>query len=320
MIIKRLIFYISVNCFDMLVNSPPSEYDNKHNVVMALGNGLRPEVWKQFTERFKVENILEFYGATEGNSVLVNNANKVGAIGFLSPLLQKIIPSRIIKFDPITEAPVRDKNGFCIDADIHEAGEYISRIESNHPLRRFDGYSDPKATQKKILQNVFQMGDQYFRSGDLLKRDQDYFVYFVDRIGDTFRWKGENCSTAEVASVLSTVVSECVVYGMTIPGQDGRCGMALIQPNKDINFSKIYAHLNAELPPYAIPVFLRINTNVDTIEVTGTFKHRKVTLVTEGFDPSTLRDDIYLLNTSASTYIKLDNTLHSKVINGVYRL
>ena len=200
-----------------LLNSPEHPDEQRHRVRICIGNGLRPEIWEQFQERFNIPKIIEFYGATEGNVALMNLDGKVGAIGRLPRLLRGAMGVALIRYDVAKDEHVRGPNGFCIPCKPGEVGEAIGRITA---VSRFEGYSNPEATEKKILRNVFKTGDAYFRTGDLMRLDADDYFYFVDRIGDTFRWKGENVSTNEVAEVLSVCpgVKEANVYGVAVPG------------------------------------------------------------------------------------------------------
>eukprot|EP01129_Flabellula_baltica_P017371 TRINITY_DN960_c1_g1_i2.p1 TRINITY_DN960_c1_g1~~TRINITY_DN960_c1_g1_i2.p1 ORF type:complete len:556 (+),score=124.32 TRINITY_DN960_c1_g1_i2:34-1668(+) len=213
-----------------LVNSPPGEYDTKHSVRMAVGNGLRPDIWREFQQRFGIQNIGEFYASTEGNATLVNIRFKEGAVGYFPKLLDFVNTSVIVKYDVENDCVVRDSEGFCIPCGPGEVGEMLGRIKPDEEIATFSGYTNKEATEKKILRNVFENGDTFFRTGDLLMRDSSGFYYFIDRIGDTFRWKGENVSTSEVELVLNNFpgLLEINVYGAQIPHRDGRAGMAAI--------------------------------------------------------------------------------------------
>jgi fatty-acyl-CoA synthase len=183
---------------------------------------------------------------------------------------------------------------------------------------RFEGYTSPEATEKKILRDVFKKGDAYFRTGDLLRHDADDYFYFVDRIGDTFRWKGENVSTSEVAQVLSVCpgVKEANVYGVAVPGQDGRAGMAALVVDAGFDPGRLAERVKRELPAYARPLFLRLTHEIET---TGTFKHRKVDLVNDGFDPAKISDPLYFLDGERG-YVPLDAKLHERIGRGEVRV
>jgi len=299
-----------------LVNSPPQPSDKKHQVRKAIGNGLRPDVWGPFVERFGITTVCEFYGSTEGNAALFNAGMKQGAVGFMPPLFQKILPMFLVEFDVVAEEPIRGKDGFCIPCKPNDVGELLGKIDMNDPLLRFDGYLGKGNTEKKILKDVFEKGDAYFRSGDLLKTDGHGFYYFVDRIGDTFRWKGDNVSTNEVAEVFNVFKGcrECNVYGVSIPGQDGRAGMASLIMDADIDLAKLYKYVCDNLPAYSRPIFLRKSTE---IEITGTFKHRKVELVKEGFDPAQTKEPVYVIDNNAKTYRPITDADLKDINNGI---
>eukprot|EP00010_Vexillifera_abyssalis_P000403 CAMPEP_0201553438 /NCGR_PEP_ID=MMETSP0173_2-20130828/28436_1 /ASSEMBLY_ACC=CAM_ASM_000268 /TAXON_ID=218659 /ORGANISM="Vexillifera sp., Strain DIVA3 564/2" /LENGTH=617 /DNA_ID=CAMNT_0047964229 /DNA_START=18 /DNA_END=1868 /DNA_ORIENTATION=+ len=294
------IMYIGELC-RYLVSADPTPYDRNHNVRIAVGNGLRPDVWKVFTKRFNVPVIGEFYGATEGNANMLNTRNKFGAVGYISPLISAVYPVAIVKVDFENELPLRNADGFCVRCDNDEVGELLGRIDQNDPTRSFHGYTNKKASSKKILCDVFVKGDAWFRTGDLLKKDKWGFYYFSDRIGDTFRWKGENVATSEVGEVLSGIpgVKEPNVYGVQIPHHDGRAGMALLVVDESVfSLDKFYQAVQ-ELPSYAQPLFIRTTTKMD---ITGTFKHKKRTRVLEGFDPSKIQDKLYFRDDRNKTY------------------
>ena len=299
-----------------LLNAPEHKYEKSHNLRMACGNGLRPDIWDAFKDRFKINNILEFYGATEGNVSLMNYDGKSGAIGRIPKYIEKILNVHIIKFDIEKEEPIRDENGFCIPCDVNEVGEAIGKIAIEGS---FEGYVDKEATKKKILSDVFEKGDQYFRSGDLLSKDDLGYVYFADRIGDTFRWKGENVATSEVAEAFVGFdgILEANVYGVSIPGSDGKAGMAALSTNKEIDLVKLYQKLSSSLPAYAQPLIIRIKNE---IEVTGTFKHRKVELVKEGYDPKNISEPLYFCDHQSKKYVPLDNNLFRIIDNQEIKL
>ncbi|RIK90028.1 MAG: hypothetical protein DCC71_25725 [Proteobacteria bacterium] len=267
--------YIGELCRYLLAQ-PEQDDDRRHAVRCAVGNGLRPDIWERFQRRFGIARIVEFYGATEGNVALVNFDGKVGAVGRLPGWLKSRMPTRLVRFDVESESHVRGPDGFCVECAPGEVGEAIGRIpdDPKSPIGRFEGYTGAAETEKKILRDVFEQGDAWFRTGDLLRQDADGDLYFVDRIGDTFRWKGENVATTEVAECLAVFpgVAEANVYGVEVPGCEGRAGMAAIVADDALDLDALYAHLQDQLPRYAQPLFLR---RVPAIEVTGTFKHRK---------------------------------------------
>ncbi|XP_045142401.1 very long-chain acyl-CoA synthetase, partial [Echinops telfairi] len=287
-----------------LCNSPQKPNDRDHKVRVAMGNGLRGDVWREFINRFGDIHIYEFYAATEGNIGFVNYTRKVGAVGRVNYLQRKIVSYELIKYDVEKDEPVRDVNGYCIKVPKGEVGLLICRISQLTP---FSGYAGGKAqTEKKKLRDVFRKGDLYFNSGDLLMIDHENFIYFHDRVGDTFRWKGENVATTEVADILGLIdfVQEVNVYGVPVPGRH-KMRVALLMPRApDSNlFAKYYK------PCGSLDVFQ------DTIEITGTFKHRKVNLVEEGFNPTVIKDSLYFLDDQAKTYVPMTEDIYN-AING----
>lgn len=304
-----------------LLNRPESPDDRKHHVRCAIGNGLRPDVWDRFQHRFGIQDIREFYGATEGSFALVNVDNKVGAVGRVPPWLKSKIPVELIRFDVEGETHLRDESGRCIKCEPGEPGEAIGRIskDTNAPMAQFEGYTDGEATRKKLLRDVFEKGDVWYRTGDLLSRDREGYYYFVDRIGDTFRWKGENVATSEVSEVISVCpgVVEANVYGVRVPGADGRAGMAALVTQPTLSLEDLYSHVTKELAPYARPLFLRLQPRIET---TGTFKHRKVDLVRDGFDLSVVKDPIYFRDDARGAYVPLDRELFEEIVAGRARV
>lgn len=298
-----------------LANSPSHPLERAHQLRVCVGNGLRPDVWPTFQDRFGLPRIIEFYGATEGTGSLVNLDNRIGAIGRLRPALAKRMGIHLVRYDVAADELERDAQGHVIEVGPNEPGEAIMRITSVTP---FEGYSDDEASERKVLRNAFKDGDAYFRTGDLLSCDEDGYYFFVDRVGDTFRWKGENVSTAEVAAVLGACdgVLEANVYGVEVPGTDGRAGMATVVVDDEFSPEAAAGHVAANLAAYARPMFLRLQTEV---EITTTFKHRKKDAVAEGFDPA-LPDPIWFFDANAETYVPLDTDLHARILAGAIRL
>ncbi|GAA5977527.1 hypothetical protein JCM10908_005002 [Rhodotorula pacifica] len=290
-----------------LLAVPPTPEDKNHNVRLAYGNGCRPDVWEKFRDRFGVTHISEFFASSEGNGSLINyNSNEygAGAVGSHGALLRLILKNKmvILKVDPLTEEPARDKNGLCIRAANNEPGELVMMIVQETGHEDFVGYHDnPAATAKKILRDVVTKGDAYFRTGDLLRRDEDGLWYFADRLGDTFRWKSENVATTDVAAALGQVVQEANVYGVLVPGHDGRAGCAAIPQSAGVvDFAALSAHVNKTLPRYAQPYFIRL---VESLEATGTAKQQKVALRNQGIDPDVVGSDpIYWLEPESRQY------------------
>ncbi|XP_054744209.1 long-chain fatty acid transport protein 4 isoform X1 [Anastrepha obliqua] len=276
-----------------ILATPPSPNDRAHQVRLIFGNGLRPQIWPQFVERFNIPKVGEFYGATEGNANIMNNDSTVGAIGFVSRILPQVYPISILRADSDTGEPIRGPDGLCQLCKPNEPGVFIGKIVKGNSAREFLGYVDEKASAKKIVCDVFRKGDMAFLSGDLLVADERGYLFFKDRTGDTFRWKGENVSTSEVEAQVSNVAGykDTVVYGVSIPHTEGRAGMAAIyDPNHDVDLELFADKLAKVLPAYARPQFLRFLTKID---MTGTFKLRKVDLQKEGFDPNKIKDTIY---------------------------
>jgi fatty-acyl-CoA synthase len=318
-----LIQYIGELC-RYLVNAPSHRRERAHRLRLAAGNGLRTDVWEKFQSRFGIPKILEFYAATEGNVSLYNVEGKVGAIGRVPPFLKHRFPLALVKFDDATGAPVRDSNGGrCIRCATGESGEAIGRIKGGKGAAdaggAFEGYSGAAETERKILRDVFGAGDAWYRTGDLMRMDSDGFYYFVDRIGDTFRWKGENVATSEVADAIMAFpgIAEAVVYGVAVPGTEGAAGMAALVGDGVIDLAALRRFLAEVLPSYARPLFLRIKNGID---VTSTFKHKKSDLTQEDFDPTKTSDALYFDDQERQAYVPLDAALHARIVTGGIRL
>jgi fatty-acyl-CoA synthase len=286
-----------------------------HNLRLAVGNGLSGDVWEAFQTRFAIPQILEFYAATEGNFSLYNVEGKVGAIGRIPPFLAHRFPTAIVKFDATTGLPARGPDGLCIAVARGETGEAIGKIAGG--AARFEGYTDASATEKKILRDVFKPSDAWVRSGDLMRQDAQGFFYFMDRIGDTFRWKGENVATTEVAGAAGSAprVKAANIYGVAVPGHGGRCGMAALEVEDGFDPAAFRIHMAARLPVYARPVFLRI---VCSLAITETFKQKKQLLAQDGFDPAAIGDPLYA--ECGEGYVKLDAELYARINSGLIRL
>jgi fatty-acyl-CoA synthase len=299
-----------------LVNCPSNEMEQAHKLRLAFGNGLRPDVWPEFQSRFAIPQILEFYGSTEGNVSLFNFDGRPGAIGRVPGYLRSQLNIRLIQYDVEADEPARGPNGRCIECRPGEIGEAIGQIKAD--IRHdFSGYADKAASKKKILHDVFATGDAWFRTGDLMKQDSDGYFYFIDRIGDTYRWKGENVSTSEVEQRLAEApgVKEVIAYGVQVPGHDGRAGMITVVPDGRFGVKKFAAFVNEELPPFARPVFVRVARELET---TGTFKYRKVDLVKDGFDPA-MDDDVHVRDDKGA-YTRLKPETYAVIMKGEARL
>ncbi|XP_070543325.1 long-chain fatty acid transport protein 2-like [Ptychodera flava] len=298
-----------------LLSRPEGPLDKKHRIRMITGNGLRPDIWQDFKRRFNIPVIHEFYGSTEGLVFIGNIDNTVGAVGKLSPLLKRRMAFEMVQYDYDTAQPLRDSNGRCIPVKLGSPGLMLCTINQ---WAKFEGYLGPSnLTEAKIVRNAFQDGDLYYNSGDLMMLDKNYYLYFVDRVGDTFRWKGENVATTEVAQVVASFedIQEANVYGVAIPGQDGRVGMAaVVLKNEDtLDKEKLFIHVTSHLPSYACPMFLRVRPSLST---TGTFKYTKVELVKEGFDPNIIKEPLYYLDNEKQTYSELKEDSYKTIVIG----
>lgn len=303
-----------------LLKAAPSEYEGRHRLRLVCGNGLRGDIWEDFQARFAIPRILEFYAATEGNFSLFNVEGQPGAIGRIPPLLAHRFPASLVRLDPDSGAPLRNDEGFCIACARGETGEAIGRIgTADEGGGRFEGYTDAGETEKKILVDVFARGDAWFRTGDLMRIDDKGFFHFVDRIGDTFRWKGENVATSEVNDAVRDFrgVVDATTYGVGIPGTDGRAGMSAIVVNEGFDIAALPDHLAHRLPSYARPVFIRISRELDATE---TFKQKKGELAREGFDPAAISDPLFVLDPKSGAYIALDAEVHARVNDGTIKL
>ena len=299
-----------------LVAAPPTAAEKAHRLRLACGNGLSADVWRSFAERFGLAQILEFYASTEGNLTLYNVEGKVGAIGRQPPFLAARDAIALARFDFEKEEPQRGTDGFCARCGVGEVGEALGRI-GREAGQRFEGYTEPTETEKKILRDVFAPGDAWMRTGDLMRRDREGFYYFVDRVGDTFRWKGENVATSEVAAALSAApgVREAVVYGVAVANADGKAGMAALTIDGPPDLEAI-ARAASALPRYARPLFLRLTP---ALEATVTFKPMKRTLAAEGFDPAKVADPLYVYDADVETYVALDATRYAAIASGERR-
>ena len=304
-----------------LLHTEPSSSETQHRIRLACGNGLAAEIWDAFKDRFRIPQILEFYAATEGSVSLFNVQGKGGAIGHIPPYLTHRFSPALVAIDVETGEPVRNQNGFCIACAPNQAGEALGKV-ANDPSSlgtRFEGYTSAEASEKKILRNVLASGDAWFRTGDLLRKDEKGYYYFVDRIGDTFRRKGENVATSEVAEAICEYlgVRHANVYGVAVPGTEGRVGMAALVGDRDLDLAGLRLHLARCLPSYARPVFLRLRSDVD---LTGTFKYSKTELIRQGYDPGASSDALFFDSAEAGAFVPLDADLHRHIQAGAFRL
>ncbi|HEY3799558.1 MAG TPA: long-chain-acyl-CoA synthetase [Caulobacteraceae bacterium] len=301
--------YIGELCRYLLA-APTHPLERAHRLRMVCGNGLSGEVWEAFQMRFAIPRVLEFYAATEGTFSLYNVEGKPGAIGKLPSFLAHRFPAAIVRFEPGSGAPARDTDGFCIPCGRGEPGEAIGRV-SAAGAARFEGYTDAAATEAKLLRDVFEPGDAWLRTGDLMYTDEQGFWYFVDRIGDTFRWKGENVAAAEVAAALRSFpgVADACAYGVEVPGASGKAGMATLVADADLDLAALHAHLAARLPDYARPVFLRL---ASALELTETFKLKKQALAADGWDPARVCAPLFVADRTAG-YVPLDAEMAARI-------
>jgi acyl-CoA synthetase (AMP-forming)/AMP-acid ligase II len=296
-----ILHYVGETC-RYLLSAPPSSLDKQHKIRAAFGNGLRPDVWEPFKQRFGIETIFEFYAATEAPGGLFNRSTNSFSSGAIARngSLGNLLMSRkltLVRMDPNSDPPepLRDPvTGLCEISDYNENGELLGKLDAANIKDGFQGYyGNEKATNSKIIRDVKEKGDAYFRSGDLMRWDDEGRFWFVDRIGDTFRWKAENVSTAEVSEAVGKhpAVAEANVYGVSVPGHDGRAGCAAVvfeQGVGEVNdklLQELAQHVKKELPAFAVPVWIRVTREM---QLTGTNKQQKVELQKEGIDPQVM--------------------------------
>ncbi|MBM5456596.1 long-chain-acyl-CoA synthetase [Pseudomonas sp. P66] len=297
-----------------LLNQPEVAGEREHSLRCMLGAGLTRETWQNWVQRFGPIQVFEGWGSTESNTNVVNVDNYVGACGRV-PFWEKS-NLRLVRYDVETDSHPRDQHGFHQLCEVGEVGEALGFI-INHPNiggGRFEGYTSAEATNSKIRRNVFVDGDSYWSSGDLLRFDEDGYLYFIDRIGDTFRWKSENVSTLEVACALGDFAGlELInIYGVQVPGQEGRAGMAavLMQPGQSFDPQAFYALTEARLPRYAAPMFVRVSAAAD---LTSTFKLRKVDLQRQGYAPTAFSDPLFIRDESSRSYVAYSTEVLERV-------
>ncbi len=298
-----------------LLSQPKSAEDKNNRVRVIVGNGIRPEIWHEFKERFGIKHICEFYGASESNLAFVNVFNIQKTAGF-SPMNYTVV-----EFDHENEEEVVQPDGYLRRVPRGKVGLLLSEVSEENP---FEGYTDEDATESKLRRNVFKQGDVWFNTGDLV-RDQGFrHISFVDRVGDTFRWKGENIATTEIEGVLHRHpdIQSAVVYGVSIPDNDGRAGMAAITlvDDSEADLQALYQYLASALPSYAIPLFLRIR---EVVETTATFKVNKVALKQQAFNPEALMlkarsDQLYFTHNLLNGYQTLDIENYKNILRGGY--
>ncbi len=299
-----VLLYIGELCRYLLAGAE-QDGETAHHVRLACGNGLRPEIWARFRDRFRIPQLVEFYASTEGNVSLYNCEGKPGSIGRLPGFLRARPPVALVACEPESGEILRGADGRAIACAPGTAGEAIGRISPHADTPgAFDGYTDPGATEAKIVRGVFAPGDAWFRTGDLMRQDEAGYFYFLDRLGDTFRWKGENVSTTQVAETLLAVpaVTAAVVYGVAVEDCDGKAGMAAITVSDGFAIGSLYAHLARALPGYAVPLFIRI---CPALETTGTHKVIKTHLIRQGYTSTGGADRIYRLDIDRACYVPM---------------
>ncbi|XP_059999489.1 long-chain fatty acid transport protein 6 isoform X3 [Lagenorhynchus albirostris] len=302
-----------------LCKQPKREGEKDHRVRLAVGNGIRSDVWREFLDRFGNIKMCELYGATEGNICFMNHTGKIGSVGRANFLHKLFFAFDLIKYDFQKDEPIRNEHSWCSRVKKGEPGLLISPVNAKNP---FFGYAgNRKQTEKKLLCDVFKKGDVYFNTGDLMVQDQENFLYFWDRIGDTFRWKGENIATTEVADIVGMLdfIQDTNVYGVAVPDYEGKAGMASItlKPNMSLDLEKVYEQVVTFLPAYACPQFLRIQEKMET---TGTFKLQKFRLVEEGFSPLKISDPLYFMDKLKKSYIPLTKEIYDQIVLGEIKL
>ncbi|TVS88482.1 long-chain-acyl-CoA synthetase FadD6 [Mycobacterium helveticum] len=293
-----------------LLNQPPKPTDRAHNVRVITGNGLRPEIWDEFTARFGIGRVCEFYASSEGNAAFINIFNVPRTTG-LFPM-----PLAYVEYDPDTGAPLRDESGRVRRVPAGQPGLLLSPVNRLQP---FDGYTDPESSEKKLVRNAFREGDCWFNSGDVMSPQGLGHAAFVDRLGDTFRWKGENVATTQVEAALASddSVEDCTVFGVEVPRTGGRAGMAAVKLREGAEFDgrALARAVYGQLPAYALPLFVRV---VESIEQTTTFKSRKVQLREQGYSFSgpDVDDPLYVLAGRDEGYVPYFDEYPEEVASG----
>jgi fatty-acyl-CoA synthase len=300
-----------------LVNAPSGPTEATHRLRLCCGNGLRADVWERFQSRFRIPQILEYYAATEGTFALYNCEGQPGAIGRIPGFLAHRLPIALARFDVDSAQPWRGSDGFCERVPVGETGEALGLVASrgDDVGGRFEGYADADASTQKILRDVFRDGDAWYRTGDLMRQDSRGYYYFVDRVGDTYRWKGQNVSTTEVAETIAGCdgVEQAVVYGVAVPGADGRVGMAAIVTGQEFDVQVLRGQLTGRLPEYARPAFLRI---LGALEHTDTFKPKVQELIHQGYNPRAVSDALFVHERGSGRYTVVDDAVYARLLTG----
>jgi acyl-CoA synthetase (AMP-forming)/AMP-acid ligase II len=294
-----------------LMNQPPSPNDRDNRIRAITGNGLRSDLWSEFQQRFGIERVAEFYGSTEGNIGTLNFDNTVGSVG-------RLLSGVLVQYDADRDELVRDSKGWLVKCKPGEPGLLLGRISER---QRFNGYHSAEETERKVIRNAFKTGDAYFNTGDMLRMDRWRRLFFVDRMGDSYRWKGENVSTLEVQEQLSSWPPAAItnVYGVSVQGAEGRAGMASLVLKDGTGFDPqaFREHVDSTLPPYARPLFVRVQKE---LESTSTLKLKKGALQEDGFDPQKISDPVYFRDPASGDYTSMTQQLYEDVIHGRVRL
>ena len=295
-----------------LTNIPEQADDAQNPLHSIMGNGMRPDIWMNFKQRYGIKRVCEFYGASEGNVSFANLMNKDMTVGMTSAEVA------LVEYDVDNDEIVTDHAGKCIPVQQGEPGLLLGKIT---PDTVFEGYTDAEATEKKVFRNAFEEGDAWFNTGDLVVLQKHGHIQFGDRIGDTFRWQGENVATTEVESVIMKwpEIEDAVVYGVTVPGRDGRCGMLYLTQKEEgkLDLNGLAAHMRDKLPSYAVPRFIRIGQKVD---VTGTFKFQKTKLKNAAYKIDEVDDPLYVLARDADGVEPINAEVQGKIDNDELRL
>jgi fatty-acyl-CoA synthase len=298
--------YIGEMC-RYLLDSPHHPDERQHVLRVAVGNGMRPDLWEAFQQRFEIPVVREFYGATEGNAPLLNIAGKPGMIGRISR------GQAVVRCDVATGEPSIGRNGFYQSVSPGETGLLLGRISR---LMTFDGYVDASATRKKVRSRVFAAGDQFFDTGDLVTLHEGGWLSFADRLGDTFRWKGENVSTSEVEALIQKAegISDVSVFGVEIPGCEGRACMCALRIDGETDLQALSRHFGRELATYQRPIFVRVLSA--PLRTTSTFKQQTASYRDEGFNPADLEDDVYV--SQVGQFVPCDEARYAAIMSGEF--
>jgi citronellyl-CoA synthetase len=297
-----------------LLAQPPCPEERNNSLDRVFGNGLRPDIWMDFKERFGISRVCEFYGSSEGNIGFVNGLNKDRTMGICGANIL------LVEYDIDADEMVRDEHGKVVEVAVGEPGLLLGEIDDRY---KFDGYTNDSASESKILRDLVKPGDAWFNTGDLICQVDVGFAMglahyqFVDRVGDTFRWRSENVSTNEVGEIINAnrQVEMANVYGVDIPAADGKAGMVslVLKDQETFDAEEFSAYVTSNLPIYAQPVFVRIQREVAT---TGTFKLVKGDLRKQAYHMDRVSDQLYYLPPREQRYRVFDQGVYQSVIDG----